>query len=111
MLLTPWLLAVTLALFAVAAIPTRRLFLAGVGRGTLTTYLLVLVALGFLAASGRGPDRILVPCFVVAFAAPLVASPALIRRILRRGGHAGRDGSTGSPRDEPPRVEPPRDGR
>jgi hypothetical protein len=96
MLLTPWLLAVTLALVAVAAIPTRRLFLAGVGRGKLTTYLLALVALGLLSASGRGPDRLLVPCFVAAFAAPLVASPALIRRVLRRGRRADGDGP---PRD------------
>ena len=92
MLLTPWLLAVSLALIAVAAIPTRRLFLAGAGRRILATYLLALVALGFLAASGRGPDRVLVPCFVAAFAAPLVVSPAMIRRVLRRGDHAEGDG-------------------
>lgn len=96
MLLTPWFLAVTFALVAVAAIPTRRLFMAGVGRGKLTTYLLALVALGLLAASGLGPDRFLVPCFVVAFVAPLVVSPAQIRRVLRRGGRAGRGGP---PRD------------
>lgn len=98
MLLTPWLLAVTLALIAVTAIPTRRLFRAGVGRGVLTTYLLALVAIGLLAASGRGPDRLLVPCFVAAFAAPLVASPDLIRRILRR---AGRRRGVAPPRDPP----------
>lgn len=98
MLLTPWFLAVTLALFAVAAIPTRRLSLAGFGRGTLTTYLLVLVALGFLAASGRGPGQLIVPCFVVVFTAPLVASPAVIRRILHRGGRTDR---ARPPRDAP----------
>jgi hypothetical protein len=96
MLLTPWLLAVTLALLAVVAIPTRRLFVAGVGRGMRTTYLVALVALGLLAASGRGPGRLLVPCFVAAPAAPLVASPALIRRVMRRGGRAAGDGP---PRD------------
>jgi hypothetical protein len=96
MLLTPWLLAATLALVAVVAIPTRRLFLAGVGRGMLTTYLLALVALGLLAASGRGPDRLLVPCFVAAYVAPLSARPAVIRRVLRRGDRADRDGP---PRD------------
>ena len=84
MLLTPWFLAVTLALVAIAAIPTRRLFLAGVERGVLTGYLLALIALGFLAVSGLGPDRLVVPCFVVTFAAPLVTSPALVRRALRR---------------------------
>lgn len=92
MLLTPWLLAVTLGLVAVAAIPTRRLYLAGLGRATLATYLLALVVLGLLAASGRGPDRLLVPCFVVAFAAPLVASPQLIGRFHRRDGRAVRRG-------------------
>lgn len=98
MLLTPWPLAVTLALVAIAAIPTRRLFVAGVGSGLLAGYLLVLVALGFLAMSGLGPDRLVVPCFVVAFAAPLVASPALVRRAIRRvrGQEKG-----GPPRDAP----------
>ena len=84
MLLTPWFLAVTLALVAIAAIPTRRLFLAGVGRGVLTVYLLALIALGFLALSGLGPDRLVVPCFVVTFVAPLVTSHALVRRALGR---------------------------
>lgn len=96
MLLTPWLVAVPLALIAIATIPTRRLFLAGAGRGLLTTYLVALIALGLLAASGRGPDRLLVPCLVAAFAAPLVAPPALIRRVLRRN---GRDKGGGPPRD------------
>jgi len=96
MLLTPWFLAVTFALVAVAAIPTRRLFVAGVGRGMLATYLLALVAIGLVAASGRGPDRLLVPCFVAGFAAPLLASPALIRRVMRRG--VRHDGD-GPPRD------------
>ena len=41
---------------------------------------------------------LLVPCFVAAFAAPLVASPTVIRRVLRRGGRADRDGP---PRDAP----------
>jgi hypothetical protein len=58
----------------------------------------VLVALGFLAISRLGPDRLVVPCFVVAFAAPLVASPALVRRAIRRvrGQEKG-----GPPRDAP----------
>ncbi len=98
MLLTPWPLAVTLALVAIAAIPTRRLFVAGVGSGFLAGYLLALVALGFLAISGLGPDRLVVPAFVVAFAAPLVASPALVRRAIRRVGRRERGGP---PRDAP----------
>lgn len=88
-----------LALVAVAAIPTRRLFLAGFGRGVLTTYFLVLVGLGFLAVSGRGPDRVVVPCLVVAFVAPLVASPTLLRRVLRRAAPT-------SDTDDPPRDAP-----
>lgn len=92
MFLSPWLLAVLLALIAIATIPTRRLFLAGAGRGLLTTYLVALVAVGLLAAAGLGPDRFLVPCLVVAFAVPLVAPAALLRRVLRRGGRDGRDG-------------------
>ena len=100
MLLSPWILAVTLALIAVAAIPTRRLFMAGVGRGTLTTYLVALVALGFLAASGRAPERLVVPFFVVAFVTPLLMSPALVRRALQR---ADRPGKEARPSDAPPR--------
>ena len=49
----------------------------------LTTYLVALVALGFLAASGRAPERLVVPVLVVAFVAPLLLSPALVRRALR----------------------------
>ncbi|HZL14823.1 MAG TPA: hypothetical protein VFC97_01815 [Verrucomicrobiae bacterium] len=98
MLLSPWVLAVTLALVAIAAIPTRRLFVAGVGRSVLTAYLVALVALGFLAASGRAPERLVVPFFVVAFVAPLLVSPALVRRALRR---AGRPGKEARPSDAP----------
>ncbi len=96
MLPAPWLLAVLLALIAIATIPTRRLFLAGAGRGLLTTYLVALVAMGLLAASGRGPDRLIVPCLMAAFAAPLIAPSALIRRVLRRN---DRDRTGGPPRD------------
>ena len=92
MFLSPWLLAVMLALVAIAAIPTRRLFVAGVGRGVLTSYLVALVALGFVAASGRAPERLVVPVFVVAFVAPLLVSPALARRVMRRLGRSGTEG-------------------
>ena len=98
MLLTPWALVVTLALVAIAAIPTRRLFVAGVGSGLLAGYLLALVGLGLLVISGLGPDRIIVPCFVVAVAAPLVARPALVRRAVRRLSRRERGGP---PRDAP----------
>jgi hypothetical protein len=96
MFLSPWVLAVLLALIVIATIPTRRLFMAGAGRGLLTAYLVALVALGLLATSGRGPDRLLVPCLVVGFAAPLVAPRALVRRLLRR---THRDRRGGPPRD------------
>ena len=101
MLLSPWLLAVTLALVAIAAIPTRRLFVAGIGRGVLTTYLVGLVALGFLAVSGRAPERLVVPLFIVSFVAPFLVSPALVRRASRR---PGRPGEEGRPPDAPPRT-------
>lgn len=100
MLLSPWLLAITLALVAIAAVPTRRLFVAGVGRGVLTTYLVALVALGFLAASGRAPERLVVPFFIVAFAVPFVVSPVLARRALRR---VERSRKEARPPDAPPR--------
>ena len=96
--LTPWPLAVTLALVAIAAIPTRRLYVAGAGSGLLTGYLLTIIALGFLVISGLGPDRLVLPCFVIAFAAPLVAPPALVRRAVRRLSRRERGGP---PRDAP----------
>ena len=91
MLLSPWLLAVTLALVAVAAIPTRRLFVAGAGRGVLTAYLAALVALGLLAVFGLAPERLVVPSFAVAFVAPLLVPPLLVRRALLRFGRSGKD--------------------
>ena len=80
-----------LVLVAVAAIPTRRLFVAGVGRSVLTAYLVVLVALGLVAVSGRVPERLVVPSFVVAFVAPLLVSPTRVRRAVRRLGRSGRE--------------------
>ena len=68
MLLTPWVVA---ALLAPGALVLR-------------------------AAAVRGPDRILVPRFVAGFAATLVASPALMRRVVRR---LVRDDRDGPPRD------------
>ncbi len=98
MFLSPWLLAVLLALIAIASLPTRRLFQAGAGHGLLTTYLVALVATGLLVASGLGPARLLVPCLGVAFAAPLIAPPALLRRVLHRSGRDGPGGPGGPPR-------------
>ena len=110
MFLTPWLLAVTLALVAVAAIPTPTTLPGGGSGAGCSRCISSQLVRALLAASGRGPDRLLVPCFVAAFAAPLVASPALVRRVLRRGGRAAKMGRRGTPGRPPASGRPARSG-
>jgi hypothetical protein len=90
-MLSPALLAVTLVLIVLAAIPTRRLGAAGFRAGALLTYLAVLVALGLVIHAGALPARFVVPVLAVLYVAPLVMPPDLLGRLLRRGnGGAGR---------------------
>lgn len=79
-MLSPTLLALLLAVFLLAMLPTRRLYLAGWSGGALASYLVVLMAFGLLLADLRGPTRYLVPVAVVLYVAPFTPVPAAIRR-------------------------------
>ena len=68
----PWLIALVLLCFVLAAIPTRRLVLAGIRPAWLWAYVLLLVGLGVVVVAARGPGRFLVPFLVVLYVAPLV---------------------------------------
>ncbi len=80
----PWLIALVLVMIGIAAIPTRRLAATGLTSGWLLSYLAFLVIFGLLVATGRGPERVLVPVLVVAFVAPFIAAPEVLGRLLRR---------------------------
>ena len=71
----PWLIALVLLCFVLAAIPTRRLVLAGIRPAWLWAYVLLLVGLGVVVVAARGPGRFLVPFLVVLYVAPLVVGP------------------------------------
>lgn len=80
----PWVLALGLVFVVLAAVPTRRLNLAGLGSGALLAYLAILVGLAFVVALGRGPARLLVPVLVGLYVAPFVVPPDLLARIIGR---------------------------
>jgi uncharacterized membrane protein YhaH (DUF805 family) len=102
----PWLIALVLACFVLAAIPTRRLAEAGLRPGWLATYLLTLVVLGVAAVAARGAARALLPFLVVLYVIPLVVAPATTARWLRRGRRPPRQVGSGPGqdvgRDDPP---------
>ena len=89
MLFEPWILGLVMGLVALAAIPTRRLFAAGVQAGWLASYLFVLVVLGFLVVRGLGPEKFLVPVLVVAVVAPFLLTRGTLGRLLRRAAMPG----------------------
>jgi hypothetical protein len=102
----PWLIAFVLLCFALAAIPTRRLFLAGIRPAWLWAYVLLLVGLGVVAIAARSAGRFLVPFLVVLYVAPLVVGPDTIARWLRRGRKPPRNVGSGPGRDVGP-GDPP----
>jgi hypothetical protein len=95
----PWLIALVLLCFVLAAIPTRRLSQAGLRPGWLGTYLLVLVLLGVVVVALRGPGRFLIPFLVVLYVAPLVVAPATAARWFRRGRRPPKNVGSGPGRD------------
>jgi uncharacterized membrane protein YhaH (DUF805 family) len=103
----PWLIALVLLCFVLAAIPTRRLSDAGIRPAWLTVYLLVLVALGVAAVAARGAARFLVPFLVVLYVAPLVVAPETAARWLRRGRRPPKNVGSGPGRDVGPDDDPP----
>lgn len=102
----PWLIALVLLCFVLAAIPTRRLSQAGIRPGWLGVYLLLLVVLGVVVVAARGPGRVLVPFLVVLYVAPLVVAPEATARWLRRGRRPPKNVGSGSGRDVGP-DDPP----
>ncbi|HYN48756.1 MAG TPA: hypothetical protein VER83_07795 [Candidatus Nanopelagicales bacterium] len=102
----PWLIAFVLLCFVLAAIPTRRLFLAGIRPAWLWVYVLLLVILGVAVVAARGPGRFLVPFLVVLYVAPLVVAPATAARLLRRGRRRPKHVGSGPGRDVGP-DDPP----
>ena len=102
----PWLIALVLLCFVLAASPTRRLFQAGIRPGWLWIYVLLLVVLGVGAVAVRGPGRFLIPFLVVLYVAPLVVAPATVARWLRRGRRPPRNVGSGPGRDVGP-DDPP----
>jgi len=102
----PWLIALVLLCFALAAIPTRRLFLAGIRPAWLWTYVVLLVVLGVTAIAARVAGRFLVPFLVVLYVAPLVVGPDTIARWLRRGRRPPRNVGSGPGKDVGP-DDPP----
>jgi hypothetical protein len=106
----PWLVAFVLLCFVLAAIPARRLFLAGIRPAWLWAYVLLLVGLSVAAIAARGAGRFLVPFLVVLYVAPLVVGPDTIARRLRRGRRPPRNVGSGPGRDvgpdDPPATRP-----
>ena len=106
-----WLaLAVAALAFALALLPTRRLFLAGWRPAPLAAYLLVLMALAMALLLFRAGIRVLLPILVVLYIAPFVGAPEVVARTITRlgtgrGGHGARgvvDGIVRPSRGRPP---------
>lgn len=110
----PWLIGLVLLCVALAAIPTRRLFDAGIRPAWLTVYLVLVTVLAVAVVAVRGPARFLVPLLVVLYVAPLVVAPETTARWLRRGRRApkrvgsgpGRDVGHRADRDDPGNPPP-----
>ncbi len=98
--------ALVLAIFAVALLPTRRLFLAGWTPARLTAYLGLLVGLGVLVVLFRGAIRYLVPVLLVLAIVPFLTAPAGLTRFMTAIGRP-RQERRPPPRDVTPRGLPP----
>ncbi len=98
--------AIVVAVFLLALLPTRRLFLAGWSSRSLATYLLLLIFLGLTLVALRFEGRFLLPIVVVVYLAPFVTAP-IIERLRRNQGPGGRL----PPRDVTPRDVTPRQPR
>jgi hypothetical protein len=87
-----WLaLGVAAAAFALALLPTRRLFVAGWRPAPLAAYLLVLMALATSLLLFRAGIRVLLPILLVLYIAPFIGAPEVVARTITRLG-AGRGG-------------------
>lgn len=102
----PWLLALVLLCFVLAAIPTRRLADAGLRPSWLAAYVLALVALSVAVVAVRSQARFLLPFLVVLYVAPLVVAPDRTARLLRRGRRPPKSVGSGPGRDVGPDGPP-----
>ncbi len=84
MIAPPWLLALALGLGLLVLIPARRLRAAGLSRGSVGLYVLVLWALAMFVAIRPGATRIVVPLLLFAYLAPFIAGADVLGRVLRR---------------------------
>ncbi len=80
------ILAVALVAFALALVPTRRLFLAGWRPAPLAVYLGILVALAVAAIFLRAGIRVVVPLLLVLYVLPFIGAPAIVARTVTRIG-------------------------
>ena len=80
------LLLVALAAFALALVPTRRLFLSGWRPAPLAFYLGLLIALGVAAVFVRAGIRFVVPALLVLYVLPFIGAPEIVPRTITRIG-------------------------
>ncbi len=80
------ILAVALVAFALALVPTRRLFLAGWRPAPLAVYVGILVALAVAAVFLRAGIRVVVPLLLVLYVLPFVGAPEVVARTVTRIG-------------------------
>ena len=65
-------------------IPARRLRAAGLSRGSVGLYVLVIWGLAMFVAIRPGATRIVIPLLLLAYLAPFIAGPDVLGRVLRR---------------------------
>jgi hypothetical protein len=80
------IVAVALVAFALALVPTRRLFLAGWRPAPLAVYLGLLVTLGVAAVFVRAGIRFVVPALLVLYVLPFIGAPEVVARTVARVG-------------------------
>jgi hypothetical protein len=80
----PWLLALALVVGFLVLAPARRLRTAGLGRGAVGSYALILWALAMVVAIRPGATRLLIPVLLIAYLIPFMVSTEALSRVLRR---------------------------
>jgi len=76
-------------LFLLALVPTRKLWIGGIGVGPRTTYLIALLAIGALAVQARPLAKYLLPAAILLYLLPFTGLP---ERWARWRTRASRDG-------------------
>jgi hypothetical protein len=80
----PEILLLAIALVLLLLVPARRLQLAGFSGRAIGSYGLILWLLAFLLALRPIGARFLIPILLIAYIAPFVTAPPVLRRVLRR---------------------------